>query len=159
MQEELVGTFVEIDKTIDGFAQVVISGWSKGDGFADDAHGFEVVYERNEVAVTGDKHDDIHARGDGHGINGHANIPVGFFLAAGKFLDVFDFEFDAVGGEGFKKGGFFAGFGFGDVGDGAHEFAVADGGLYERWEVYAGAIQMFGGVVHVLCVDKDGDTL
>lgn len=140
VEEELVGVFVEVDEAIDGFAEVVISGWTKGDGFADDAHGFEVVYEGDEITVTGNKHDDIDARRNGHGINGHANIPVGFFLAAGKFLNVFNFEFDTVGSKGFKKSGFFTGFGFGNVGDGAYKFAVTDGGLDKRGKVYARAV-------------------
>lgn len=140
MEEELVGVFVEIDKAIDGFAEVIIGRWTKSDGFADNAHGFEVVYEGDEVAIAGNENNDIYARRNGHGINGHANIPVGFFLAAGKFLDVFDFELDAVGGECFKEGCFFACFGFGDVGDGAHEFTVANGGLNKGGEVHARAV-------------------
>lgn len=140
MEEELVGGFVEIDKAIDRFAEVAVGRWAKGDGFADDAHGFEVVYEGNEVAVTGNENNDIYARRNGHGINGHANIPVGFFLPAGKFLYVFDFEFDAVGGECFKKRRFFPSFGFGDVGDGAYEFAVANSRLNKCGKVYARAV-------------------
>ncbi len=159
MEKELVGVFVEVDKPINGFAEMVIGGWTKGNGFADDAHGLEVVYEGNEVAITRDKYNDINARRNGHGINGHANVPISFFLAAGKFLHVFDFEFDAVRGQGFKKSRFFAGFGFSNVGNGTYEFASADSGLDECGEVHARAIEMLPGVVHVLCVDKNGDTL
>lgn len=110
---------------------------AKGNSFTHDSVGFEIVYERNEITIPGYKNDHVDARCDGHGINGHADIPVGFFLAAGKFLDVFDFELDTVGGKGFKKSRFFTGFGFGDVGDGANKFAIANGGLDEFGKIHS----------------------
>lgn len=159
MEEKLRWIFAKIKKMIHYFTELIVGGGSEGYGLADDTVCFEVLDEGDEVAVACDEYHDIDTWGDGHGVDGHPDIPVGFFLAAREFLDVFDFEFDTVGSERLKEGGFFTGFGFGDVGDGANEFAVADGCLNEGGEVYPRAIQMLGRVVHVLRIDKDGDTL
>jgi predicted transcriptional regulator YheO len=60
---------------------------------------------------------------------------------------------------GLQKGGFVAAFGFGDVRNSAAHHARADDGFYKCRKRNFGIKNMFGAVIHVLCIDKNSDTL
>lgn len=154
----LVGA--DIGELIDRFDQLGAGGFEEGDDFDAAAGGaLDVVDQGDIVAVPAHQNDDVQAFGHLDGIDRDADVPVAFFSAAGKNLQILGLDFESLLAERFEEFFFLAFQRLDAVGDGADEFPVIDAGLQERAEISLLFVEDFGGIIEILDIDEHADPL
>ncbi len=135
------------------------STFAKSSYFDPAPQKFEVMQEFAEIAVAAADDHRIEFGSLFDGIHGDTDIPVGFFLAAVKYLEVFGFYLDTDIFERFEKSLFLWIFSSNGIGNGPYQDPIMDNILNDRLKIYFFSVNRLGRVIEILHIDKYPDAL
>src|SRR3989338_7392490 len=118
-----------------------------------------MFHERNKIPVTAYNYYRIHNFRGANGVNNDTHIPVCFFCATVKFLQITHEDFNSLFLERVKKWFFFARFSAYYIGKRAQELSAGNCFVEYFFKIYPRVVKTARGVVHVLYVNEHSDAL
>ncbi len=119
----------------------------------------EMLDQRNEIAVSADKHDSIQLGCELYRIHGDSDIPITLLGSSIEHLEVFRLDFISQTFQCLKKINFIFDVSLDDIGDGPDQMSPPDCFLEECFEIDLGFVYVSRRIIHILNVDENSDSL